>query len=93
MPQATAAVFVTRVEQAPPAKIDAVAATFGLTLAETRVLERLLCGMGLVEVAAALGIAETTAKTHLSRIFAKTGVSRQAELVALVHRLMPPLRQ
>jgi DNA-binding CsgD family transcriptional regulator/PAS domain-containing protein len=93
MPQATAAVFVTRVEQAPPAKIDAVAATFGLTPAETRVLERLLGGMSLVEAAAALGIAETTAKTHLSRIFAKTGVSRQAELVALVHRLMPPLRR
>jgi DNA-binding CsgD family transcriptional regulator len=47
----------------------------------------------LVEAAAALGIAETTAKTHLSRIFAKTGVSRQAELVALVHRLTPPLQR
>jgi len=93
MPQATAAVFVTRVAQAPSAKIDAVAATFGLTPAETRVLERLLRGMSLVAAAAALGIAETTAKTHLSRIFAKTGVSRQAELVAVVSRLMPPLRR
>jgi DNA-binding CsgD family transcriptional regulator/PAS domain-containing protein len=93
VPQATAAVFVTRAEQAPPAKIDAVAATFGLTPAETRVLERLLRGTSLVEAAAALGIAETTAKTHLSRIFAKTGVSRQAELVALVHRLTPPLQR
>jgi DNA-binding CsgD family transcriptional regulator/PAS domain-containing protein len=93
MPQATAAVFVTRVEQATPAKIDTVAATFGLTPAETRVLERLLRGMSLVAAAAALGIAETTAKTHLSRIFVKTGVSRQPDLIALVHRLMPPLRR
>jgi DNA-binding CsgD family transcriptional regulator/PAS domain-containing protein len=93
MPQATAAVFVTRIGQAPAAKIDAVAATFGLTPAETRVLERLLRDMSLVEAARALGIAETTAKTHLSRIFAKTGVSRQPELVALVHRLLPPLRR
>ena len=58
---------------------------FGLTPVETRVLERLLRGMSLVAAAAALGIPETTAKTHLSRIFAKTGVSRQPELVALVH--------
>jgi DNA-binding CsgD family transcriptional regulator len=58
---------------------------FGLIPAETRVLERLLRDMSLVAAAAALGIAETTAKTHLSRIFAKTGVSRQPELVALVH--------
>jgi DNA-binding CsgD family transcriptional regulator len=66
---------------------------FGLIPAETRVLERLLRDMSLVAAAAALGIAETTAKTHLSRIFAKTGVSRQPELVALVHRLLPPLRR
>jgi DNA-binding CsgD family transcriptional regulator/PAS domain-containing protein len=93
VPQATAAVFVTCVEQAPPAEINAVAATFGLTPAETRVLEWLLRGMSLVEAAAALDIADTTAKTHLSHIFAKTGVSRQAELVALVYGLMPPLRR
>jgi DNA-binding CsgD family transcriptional regulator/PAS domain-containing protein len=98
LPQATAAIFVTqagvtRAEGAPLADIVAVAASIGLTPAEARVLERLLGGMSLVEAAAALGIAETTAKTHLSRIFAKTGVTRQAELVALLDRLVPPLRR
>jgi DNA-binding CsgD family transcriptional regulator len=93
IPQATAAVFITRAGRAAPAKIGAIAAAFRLTPAETRVLEQLLSGMSLVEAAAALKIAETTAKTHLSRIFAKTGVSRQAELVALVDRLKPPLRE
>ena len=93
LPQATAAVFVTQAGGAPPSDIAAIAASFGLTHAEARVLERLLSGMTLVAAAAALGIAETTAKTHLSRIFAKTGVTRQAELVALLDRLVPPLRR
>ena len=95
LPQATAAIFVTQAggPPPPPADIAAVAASIGLTPAEARVLEQLLSGMTLVETAAALGIAETTAKTHLSRIFAKTGVTRQAELVALLDRLMPPLRR
>ena len=93
LPQATAAVFVTGIDHAPPAEIGALAAAFGLTPAETRVLERLLRGMSLVETAAALGIAGQTAKTHLSRVFAKTGTSRQPDLVALVHRLLPPLRR
>jgi len=93
MPQATAAIFVTRAEQASASDIDAVTATFGLTPAETRVVRQLLLGMTLVEAAAALGIAESTAKTHLSRIFSKTGVARQADLVALVHRLLPPVRR
>ena len=93
LPQATAAVFVTQAGAGPLADIVAVAASIGLTPAEARVLERLLGGMSLVEAAAALGIAETTAKTHLSRIFAKTGVTRQAELVALLDRLVPPLRR
>lgn len=93
MPQATAAIFITQVAGLAAANIGAVATAFGLTPAETRVLERLLSGMSLVEAAAALAIAETTAKTHLSHIFSKTGVSRQAELVALVYRLKPPLRE
>jgi DNA-binding CsgD family transcriptional regulator len=93
LPQATAAIFITRVEQAAAVDIDAVAATFGLTQAESRVVQRLLLGMTLVEAAAALGIAESTAKTHLSRIFSKTGVARQPDLVALVHRLLPPVRR
>jgi DNA-binding CsgD family transcriptional regulator/PAS domain-containing protein len=93
VPQATAAVFITRAGDAATANIGTIAAAFRFTPAETRVLERLLSGMSLVEAAAALKIAETTAKTHLSRIFAKTGVSRQAELIALVDRLKPPLRE
>lgn len=89
VPRAAAAVFV-----APPSggtRLETVARTFGLTPAETRVVERLMTGETLVQAARSLGIAETTAKTHLSRILAKAGVARQAELLALVARLAPPV--
>jgi DNA-binding CsgD family transcriptional regulator len=71
---------------------DTMAAAFGLTGAEARVLAGLLSGRTLVETAAALGISTSTAKSHLENIFMKTGVSRQAELVRLATRSVPPAR-
>jgi DNA-binding CsgD family transcriptional regulator/PAS domain-containing protein len=62
---------------------DTLAAAFGLTLAETRVLASLFGGRTLNETAATLGITRPTAKTHLEHIFSKTGVTRQAELMRL----------
>lgn len=91
-PEATAAVFVTRPSDSPAADICAIATNFGLTVAETRILERLAAGATLAEAAEALEISVTTAKTHLAHIFSKTGVSRQVELVALVSRMLPPVR-
>ena len=90
-PAAVAAVFIG----APPdAKdgADAVAAAFGLTPAETRVLAGLFAGRTLAETAATLDIAGTTAKTHLEHIFLKTGVTRQAELMRLWTGLISPTR-
>lgn len=91
-PQGTAAVFVTRENAGTPASLAAVASSFGLTPAETRLLERVIQGHTVGEAAEAMDIAETTAKTHLAHIFQKTGVSRQAELVVLVSKLVPPLQ-
>jgi DNA-binding CsgD family transcriptional regulator/PAS domain-containing protein len=92
LPQAIAAVFVTRPGEASPADLSAFASTFGLTPAETRLLQSLIRGGStLVETAQALSITEATAKTHLSRIFSKTGVTRQADLVALIKDLTPPV--
>jgi DNA-binding CsgD family transcriptional regulator/PAS domain-containing protein len=88
-PAAVAAVFIG----APPDEqdgADAVAAAFGLTPAETRVLASLFAGRTLGETAATLGIAGTTAKTHLEHIFLKTGVTRQAELMRLWAGLTSP---
>jgi len=45
------------------------------------------------EAAIALGIGESTAKTHLQNVFFKTGVSRQVDLIILLHRLIPSARR
>jgi len=66
-----------------------MAAAFGLTPAETRVLAGLPAGRKLAETATALGVAVTTARTHLDSIFAKTGLSRQAELMLLATQMLP----
>jgi DNA-binding CsgD family transcriptional regulator/PAS domain-containing protein len=88
-PAAVAAVFIG----APPDAqegADAVAAAFGLTPAETKVLANLFAGRTLIETAATLGITRPTAKTHLEHIFLKTGVTRQAELIRLWTGLISP---
>jgi DNA-binding CsgD family transcriptional regulator len=87
-PGAAAAVFIS--PDMPSGGLDAAFASLGLTAAEARLASRLAAGETLTEAGAALGIAETTAKTHLARIFGKAGVSRQAELVALLERLRAP---
>jgi len=90
-PEAVAAVFIGGgSDEASGA--DEVAAAFGLTPAETRLLESLLAGRSLKETAAALGVAITTAKTHLDNVFQKTGVNRQAELMRLAARAASPAR-
>jgi DNA-binding CsgD family transcriptional regulator len=91
VPQATAAVFVTRRTESAARDIGAVAASFDLTPAEARMLQHLAAGVSLTEAAKALGVSTNTAKTHLARIFSKTGVSRQADLIAMVDRLVPPV--
>jgi DNA-binding CsgD family transcriptional regulator len=71
-PAAVAAVFIG----APPDAqdgADAVAAAFGLTPAETKLLASLFAGRTLVETAGTLGITRATAKTHVEHIFLKTG--------------------
>jgi DNA-binding CsgD family transcriptional regulator len=89
-PEAVAGVFVS----APLDEKDvseAMAAAYGLTPAETRLVEALLAGRNL-ETAVALDIAVTTAKTHLDNIFQKTGVNRQAELMRLAARAASPAK-
>jgi DNA-binding CsgD family transcriptional regulator len=88
-PEAVAAVFIGAAEDEAEAA-QAMAAAFGLTPAETRVLASLLSGHTLAETAATLGVAMTTAKTHLDNIFQKTGVNRQADLIRLAARSAPP---
>ena len=90
---ALAVVFVVSVLGEPVVNLSAVAACLGLTPRETRLVEKLEAGATLPEAAGALGIADTTAKTHLTHIFSKAGVTRQVELMTLIHRLVPPIRK
>ena len=71
---ATAAVVVARANMMLPVDVGTVARIYGLTPAETRVLQHLVAGASLTEAATALGVSETTAKTHRNHIFLKTGV-------------------
>src|SRR5262245_50140542 len=88
-PEAVAAVFIGAALDAQDGA-ELLAAAYGLTPAETRVLASLLEGHALPDVAAKLGVAPATARTHLDRIFSKTGVSRQAELIQLAAKVASP---
>lgn len=63
---------------------EQLASTFGLTLAESRLLQVLLQGHGLTEAADRLGNSVNTAKTHLRALFEKLDCSRQADLIHAV---------
>src|SRR5262249_51838702 len=92
-PQAAAAVFITQPDDSSPLDIGALAANYGLTSAETRVLECVAGGATIGEAAEMLDISANTAKTHLAHVFSKTGVTRQADLIALVNRIVPPVHR
>jgi len=61
-----------------------LAEAFGLTPAESRLLQVLLQGHGLTEAASRLGNSVNTAKTHLRALFDKLECSRQADLISAV---------
>lgn len=86
-----AAVFVTTAQMDRAVPVASIAASFGLTPAESALFGQLASGRSLGDSAEALNIALTTAKTHLAHIFAKTGVSRQSELIRLALTLAPKL--
>lgn len=87
-PTAVAAVFINSAGE-DQRRVGAVASTFGLTPAETRVLTRVLSGKNVNEAAHDLGVASSTVRSHLDKIFEKTNVARQADLIKLVARIAP----
>jgi DNA-binding CsgD family transcriptional regulator len=73
---------------AQPPGLDAILRQlFGLTLAETRVAERLLVGDSPERAAESLRVSITTVRWHLASLYRKTGINRQAELVRLLQAL------
>jgi DNA-binding CsgD family transcriptional regulator len=72
---------VTRLKAPEP---DIIQALFDLTPAEARVAAGIAGGQTLTEIALDAGVSIHTVKTQLKAVFEKAGVSRQAELVALL---------
>ncbi len=67
--------------------IERATGLFGLTAAEASLCRRLMHGDTIEAHASAMGLSTWTVRTHLRNIFGKTGTGRQAELVALLHRM------
>jgi DNA-binding CsgD family transcriptional regulator len=85
-PTVQALVWVTPCEQREDIAAD-LAALFGLTRAERRLLDRLIAGENLRDAAAALQISLHTARTQLKATFSKTGRRSQGALLTLVTKL------
>jgi DNA-binding CsgD family transcriptional regulator len=88
---ATAAVFIVQADRRVEPDLAVIAQSYRLTRAEMRLLRRLLLGETVMEAAASLKVAASTARTHVQNLLAKTGTVRQTQLIALVHRLVPPV--
>lgn len=65
---------------------EALRALFGLTAAEARLVNDLVDGGELAEIAERRRLSVHTVKTQLRSVMAKTATRRQGELIALVLR-------
>ncbi|MBY6242670.1 helix-turn-helix transcriptional regulator [Methylosinus sp. Sm6] len=88
---ACCAIFVSDPDALQTSRSRAVAQNYGLTPAETRLLDSILSGAGLARAAEEMGVTVATAQTHLKRVFSKTGTGRQGQLINLVMTSAPPL--
>lgn len=88
---ACCAIFVSDPDFAQASRSSAFARLYGLTPTETRLLDSILSGVGLMQAAENTGIRVATARTHLMHIFSKTGTRRQGELINLVMVSTSPL--
>ncbi|THD65934.1 helix-turn-helix transcriptional regulator [Phenylobacterium sp.] len=84
-------VLITAREAELPLPGPLLVEAFGLTAAEIRVLVALFKRRTLAQIAGDLGVTQRTAKAHLQHLFEKTGTRRQADLLAEVLSLVPPI--
>lgn len=82
-----ALVTLTDLDQSYRVRRRELAALFGLTERESDVASLVSEGYSIEMAARQLAIGENTVRFHLKAVFGKIGVSRQAELVAIVSRL------
>ena len=84
---AAALVVARPVAGGRPPLAEALKRSAGLTDTEARLAMALFEGLTLSEYAERNGVAVGTARQQVKSVFRKTGAGRQAELVALIHRL------
>jgi DNA-binding CsgD family transcriptional regulator/PAS domain-containing protein len=90
---ASAILFITDPTSYPLQASDAIVCLFDLTPAESKLCQHLAQGRSLEETAHALRISSNTVRTHLKRVFEKTGTHRQSELVVLLTKGVPFVRE
>lgn len=90
--RSAAAIFVTQAGNTIVPFIEAIAALFGLTAAEKRVISLVAKGLTRAEIAQASGVSDGTIKTQLAAIYDKTATSGQRELELLIRDLTPPVK-
>lgn len=89
---ARVALYLRCLEDAiPQLPAPVVAELFGLTTSEARVLNALLVGISVEQMASAWGIRGDTVRGHLKRMLSKTGCARQQDLVQLATKALPHL--
>ena len=66
---------------------DLLQHSFGLTRAEVRLMDAMLYGGSLPDIALKLGVSHSTVRTQMRSLFDKTGTHRQNELIKLILRV------
>jgi DNA-binding CsgD family transcriptional regulator len=79
-----AIVFVSDPSTAARSRTALIRQLYGLSPTECRVIDLLVQGLNVKEVAEQLRITYETARFHLKRILLKTGARRQSELIRLM---------
>ena len=86
-------VFISDPDRSDNFTVESLRRAFDLTYREAQMAIAITQGQGLKMAARTMGVAVTTARSQLQQVFGKTGTNHQAELVALVHKTLPHLRQ
>jgi DNA-binding CsgD family transcriptional regulator len=81
---ASCIVVITTVSRPQIASAEVIRDLFDLTPAEARVAHGIAAGKTVNDLAGEAGLALGTIRQQLKSVFSKTGVSRQADLVALL---------
>ena len=81
---AAAVLFVTDAESSDVSTVAVLRSVYALTHAEAELVQLLVSGRSLEEVAKLRGVTMNTARSQLKHVFAKTDTRRQGELIRLI---------